>query len=172
MADFLPAFEKMILNEGGYRLTHISGDRGGQTYAGIARNAWAKWEGWSAIDRGETPSADLVRSFYREHFWSALQGDALVSAPVAQTLFDFAVNAGVRTAVILAQTVVGVTPDGNLGPKTLVALNAADAEKFILAYALAKIARYAQIVTKDRSQQKFLLGWVNRTLGSLKELAA
>ena len=37
MADFAPAFEKMIHDEGGYQLTDIPGDRGGQTYAGIAR---------------------------------------------------------------------------------------------------------------------------------------
>ena len=36
MADFDPAFDKMIRNEGGFKLTNIAGDRGGQTYAGIA----------------------------------------------------------------------------------------------------------------------------------------
>lgn len=34
MALFDPAFDKMIRNEGGFKLTHIEGDRGGQTYAG------------------------------------------------------------------------------------------------------------------------------------------
>ena len=38
MATFDPAFDKMIRNEGGFKLTNIAGDRGGQTYAGIARN--------------------------------------------------------------------------------------------------------------------------------------
>ena len=31
MADFNPAFEKMIHDEGGFQLTNIPGDRGGQT---------------------------------------------------------------------------------------------------------------------------------------------
>lgn len=39
MADFLPAFEEVVLNEGGYKLTDIKQDRGGQTYAGI--DEWA-----------------------------------------------------------------------------------------------------------------------------------
>jgi len=47
-------------------------------------------------------------------------------------------------------------------------INDADPEKFVLEYALAKIARYRDIVTRDRVQQKFLLGWINRTLNGLK----
>ena len=31
MADFLPAFERMLVNEGGYRLVKVAGDNGGLT---------------------------------------------------------------------------------------------------------------------------------------------
>lgn len=164
MAEFLPAFERMILNEGGYKLHTVAGDRGGMTYAGIARKRWPDWAGWSVIDHGDRPDAESVRRFYRAYFWQPVQGDGIVSQRIAQTLFDFGVNAGTKTAVVLAQSVLGVTPDGVVGPKTLTAINSADEDKFLLAYALAKVARYAQIVTRDRSQGKFLLGWINRTL--------
>ena len=73
-------------------------------------------------------------------------------------------NAGVATAVKLAQIVVGTTPDGKFGPKTAAAVNAADPDLFMARYALAKIARYAAIVSKDSSQRAFLLGWINRAL--------
>jgi lysozyme family protein len=164
MAEFLPAFERMITNEGGYRMHTVAGDRGGMTYAGIARKRWPDWTGWRAIDDGEQPEAEMVRRFYRVYFWTQVQGSDISSQEVAQTLFDFAVNAGVKTAVILAQSVAGTTPDGVMGPKTLGAINAADPDKFRLAYGMAKMARYAQIVTRDPSQRKFLLGWLNRTL--------
>lgn len=164
MADFLPAFEKVIVAEGGYLLHEVAGDRGGMTYAGISRKNWPDWEGWRVLDAGGTPEAEQVRQFYRQHFWAPLQGDAIQSQEIAQTLFDFSVNAGVRTAVILAQTVVGTTPDGKLGPKTLAALNAAEPGLFMARYALAKIARYCEIVRRDRTQGKFLLGWVSRAL--------
>lgn len=164
MADFLPAFEKMIRREGGYVLHKVDGDRGGQTYAGISRNAWPQWAGWKAIDDGETPESALVRAFYQSNFWFAIHGDKISDQSIAETVFDFAVNAGVKTAAMLAQTVVGATPDGKIGPVTLAAVNAQTSEKFVMAYALAKIARYAAIVRRDRSQQKFLLGWVNRAL--------
>ena len=164
MANFLTAFESMIRNEGGYKLHTVAGDRGGMTYAGIARNFHPRWPGWSAIDQGEIPETELVRQFYQENFWAAIQGDWIIHQTVARSLFDFAVNAGVTTAVRLAQIVAGTTPDGKMGPKTVAALNALDPEKFVLSFALAKLARYRDIVNKDRTQQKFLLGWVNRTL--------
>ena len=83
---------------------------------------------------------------------------------IAESLFSFAVNAGQGTAIKLAQIVVGVTPDGAIGPKTLMAINGIDTDYFRAAFALAKITRYRDIVQRDRSQIKFLLGWINRTL--------
>lgn len=164
MADFLPAFEKVLVNEGGYALHNVADDKGGMTYAGIARNRWPNWAGWSVIDAGGEPQADLVRGFYRAHFWTAMRLDEVADQRVAQMLFDFGVNAGTGTAVKLAQIVVGTTPDGRMGPKTLAALNAYDPALFVAVYTLAKIGRYRDIVRKDRSQLKFLVGWINRSL--------
>jgi len=163
MADFLPAYEAMIRNEGGYVLSTIAGDRGGMTYAGIARNMNPQWPGWVNIDNGDQVPAQMVREFYRSTFWNPIRGDELVHQSTAQSIFDFNVNTG-RPARVLAQIVVGVTPDGAFGPRTVQALNAYDPDKFVMAYALAKVARYRDIVTRDRTQQKFLLGWINRTL--------
>lgn len=164
MADFLPAFESMVVNEGGYVLSNVQEDKGGQTFAGIARNRWPNWAGWSVIDAGGVPQADLVRGFYRANFWNPLRLDDVTDQSVARTLFDFGVNAGTGTAAKLAQIVVGTTPDGSIGPKTLSAINATDPQLFLARYALAKLARYRDIATKDKSQRIFLLGWVNRLL--------
>lgn len=163
MADFLPAYEAMIRNEGGYVLHDVPGDRGGMTYTGIARKMNPQWPGWALIDRGAEVPAQLVREFYKANYWNPIQGDQITSQVIAQTIFDFHVNAG-AVARKLAQLVVGATPDGAIGPKTLAALNAYDPDRFVMAYALAKIARYRDIVSRDRSQLKFLLGWINRTL--------
>lgn len=167
MADFFPAYEAMIIDEGGYKLHTVAGDRGGQTYAGIARNYHPDWPGWVWIGKGEIPPAQLVRDFYRLQFWDPLRCGEIKQQSIAATLFNFAVNAGVGTASKLAQAVVGATPDGKIGPKSLEALNAMHPERFAAAFALAKLARYAQICNLDRSQSKFLLGWVNRTLRGL-----
>lgn len=164
MAEFLPAFERMIVNEGGYVLHTVKDDRGGMTYAGIARAFHPHWPGWRVIDQGETPPADLVRQFYRSNFWHPLRLDEVEHQDVAGNIFDFGVNAGLGTAAKLAQLVAGTTPDGKIGAKTLQALNTIDPDLFVARYALAKIARYRDIVAKNRTQQRFLIGWLNRTL--------
>lgn len=164
MADFLQSFERTLINEGGYVLHNVKHDRGGQTYAGIARNAWPKWHGWKYIDNGDTPPAEAVHGFYRTNFWEPLRLTEVASQDVAHNVYDFAVNAGVATSAKLAQIVVGVTPDGRFGPKTLGAINAAQPDLFVARFALAKLARYEQIVSRDRTQGKFLLGWVRRVL--------
>ena len=46
-------------------------------------------------------------------------------------------------------------------------INGCDPELFALKYALAKVSRYAEICNRDRTQSKFLLGWINRTLKEL-----
>lgn len=166
MADFAQAFERMIRDEGGYVLHDVPGDRGGQTYAGIARNMQPKWPGWAFVDRKETPPSQMVRDFYKANFWDDMHGDQITSERMASNIFNFYVNTG-RPAKVLAQIAVGATPDGAFGPTTVALLNAADPEKFILAYTLAKIARYRDIVARNREQGKFLLGWVSRSLNGL-----
>ena len=53
MAQFEPAFEQMIRDEGGYVLHEVPGDTGGMTYAGIARNKNPQWNGWALVDKKE-----------------------------------------------------------------------------------------------------------------------
>lgn len=167
MADFSPAFERMIQNEGGYQLVDVQADRGGQTYAGIARNFYPNWPGWRYIDNKDFQNLELsslVRDFYQAQFWEKTSGENITDQVIAESIFDFGVNAGASTAVKLAQIVVGTVPDGRIGPVTLEKLNNIDAAQFVMKYAIAKITRFAEICNKDKTQTKFLLGWINRTI--------
>lgn len=161
--SFETAYDKMIIDEGGYILHTIPGDAGGTTYAGIARNKNPQWEGWTFIDNKETPPTELVREFYKTNFWDRIKGEEL-NPIIANSIFNFAVNAGVSVAVKLAQIVAKTAPDGVIGAKTITALNGMSEELFIAHYALAKIARYRDIIQRDRTQIKFMLGWLNRAL--------
>jgi len=167
MADFGPAFEEMIRDEGGYQLTDIPGDKGGVTYAGIAKTQNPDWKGWAFIDRKETPPSQMVRDFYKGKFWDAVCGDRISDQRIAASIFNFYVNTG-KPAKTIAQMIVGATPDGSFGDETINKLNAADPSQFVMAYALGKIARYCKICTVDKTQSKFLLGWVNRALKGIK----
>lgn len=168
MADFAPAYERTILNEGGYMLHDVPGDKGGLTYAGIARKKNPQWVGWAYIDRGDTPPTQMVRDFYFAGWWTPLRLNDVQNQRVAETLYDFAINSSgygkPAVAAKLAQLVVGVAPDGVFGPKTVAALNAYNPELFLARYALVKLARYRDIVRKDKTQIKFLMGWINRLL--------
>ena len=169
MANFVLAFEQMIKDEGGYVLHEVPGDTGGSTYAGIARNKNPHWDGWAAVDIKDFASATpLVRDFYKREFWDKMKGDDIASDEVASSIFNFGVNAGMGMAVKMAQIVVNATPDGGIGAKTIELLNQQNGADFRKSYALAKVARYAEICNRNREQSKFLLGWVNRTLAGLK----
>ena len=170
MAIFDPAYEKMICNEGGYISHNIENDRGGQTYAGIARAFHGDWKGWAFIDRQDIDNPNLtsmVYDFYRVKFWNRIKGDEILSQRSCETIFDFSVNAGIRTSIKIAQIVIGSTPDGIMGPKSLKKINDYNEELFVSQYSLAKVARYAEIVNRDKSQSKFLLGWINRILSDI-----
>lgn len=173
MAAFSVAFNRTMKNEGGYVLHEVVGDRGGMTFAGIARKYNSSWAGWSLVDAGDRDSAALKKSvaeFYFNNYFNACGLKNIKSQAVANVVYDFAVNAGVRTAVHLVQQSVGVVADGIVGARTLAAINTVGSDEFIARYALAKVARYAAIVNRDRSQGKFLLGWINRTLRDLESL--
>ncbi|WP_144394092.1 glycoside hydrolase family 108 protein [Pleionea sediminis] len=169
MALFDICYEKTILNEGGYKLHKVPFDRGGLTYAGISQKYHPDWRGWEYVtsEHNQTHLMPLVKEFYQNKFWNVIKGDYIDSQEMADTIYDFAVNAGCRTAIKLSQIVVGCTPDGIVGPNTLNALNSFHPEIFLSNYALAKVQRYMEICKRDTTQSKFLLGWLNRSIGAL-----
>lgn len=170
MAEFIKAYQGVLQNEGVYSLDPT--DTGGETILGISRNNWPLWAGWKIVDRLSSPKEmatnpelqNLVQQFYLNNFWNPIKGDDIDSQVIASSIFDFAVNSGVKTSVKLAQETVGVTADGIIGANTLRAINSVDERLFIAEFKLAKIGRYCDIVGKNASQLKYLRGWVLRAL--------
>lgn len=172
MAEFQPALRFTLQDEGGYANT--PGDKGGETYEGIARNFWPHWLGWQVIDaskdssgvpHGLAQNADLqadVEAFYRAQFWPG-SFDHLVSQSIASKLFDECVNMGMAHGVkCLQQAVGGLAVDGGFGPKTLAAVNAQSEAHLLPAFVQSLMARYRAIVAGDPGQAKFLAGWLTR----------
>ena len=176
MAEFTTAFQLVIAHEGGY--SNDPDDPGGETYKGVARKIFSKWDGWLKIDTWKRQTGfpanldkdiDLqqnVVDFYRVNFWDKMNGDNISIQKVAESIFDFGVNAGIGTSVSLAQMVVQADPDGVLGQHSVDAINGFDPEYFIAAFTVAKIARYISIVKKRPTSQKYFYGWTCRALGA------
>jgi len=176
MADFQVSYRVVHGNEGGY--ANHGKDKGGETYAGIARNYHPEWTGWVAIDAWKaangTPRTgaflsvsgllDDVVAFYKAG-WNDLKGSAIQSQPVATLLYDFATNSGraVRVAQgVLVQLGYPLKIDGKVGPQTLAAINAADPVVFHNKLKAARIAYVKQLVENDPSQAVFLPEWLRR----------
>ncbi len=161
MANFDQAVVKTIAREGGARFTETPGDAGGATKFGISKRAYPQLD---IANLTEQQAKDI----YRADYWNAVHGDDISAQVAAENVFDTAVNMGVSRAVKLAQMALGVQPvDGVAGPQTIQAINNADSDRFIADYTLAKIARYVSLCNNNRSQSKFLLGWLNRAMGAL-----
>ena len=148
MAQFKLAQEKTSAIEGKY--ANVPGDRGGETYRGVARKRWPSWPGWVVIDQLKPADGfprnlelhvglqGMVEQFYREHFWDPLAGDSIVVQEVADELYDTGVNQGVEVAAVYLQQALNalalprdtdpplcddLIEDGDVSTKTLTALN-------------------------------------------------
>ena len=171
VADFKRHIEPLIVKEGGYTDHTVKGDRGGRTYAGIASASNPDWPGWQYLDSGQHPPKELVHQIYKRKYWDSMRLDDIPNEIVASVLFSSCVLSGPATATRLAQTVADARVDGAMGPNTVRAVNGVDPEKFVLAFSLARIARFSRIVMKNPAQRKFFLGWCNRVLNEAAEAA-
>ncbi|HTJ50683.1 MAG TPA: glycosyl hydrolase 108 family protein [Cyclobacteriaceae bacterium] len=176
MALFEDALKKTLLNEGGY--VNDPDDPGGETYKGVARKIFSKWDGWQIVDslkqQSGFPSSldrnselqNQIHDFYKVNFWDRISGDDIANQNVAFSIFDFGVNAGVTTSAILAQHVVDANPDGAIGTNTVKAINAMDPEFFLASFTIAKIVRYVGIANKKPASRKYFFGWVSRAVNN------
>ena len=164
----------MLTHEGGY--SNDPDDRGKETYKGISRANHNNWSGWSIIEKlkgkSDFPSIldkdvelqKQVELFYLYEFWLPLKADQIQNQINADSIFDFAVNAGIITCVQLAQSIIGTKTDGVIGVITLTKINTIDPKHFQAAITVGKIAYYMYIIKKRPTNKKFLHGWIIRSL--------
>lgn len=182
MADFIKEFEILDKIEGGY--TNNPKDRGKETYKGISRKSHPDWSGWKIIDsmkkavnfpKNLDANKDLqnsVKNFYKKEYWDAISGDNINNQRVAGCVFDFAVHAGIKISAKLIQGLVNAKQDGDIGPKTLAAINNnPDPAEIVEDLTIKHLQYYAAICKKNRSQRGFFFGWTLRALSKLEEAA-
>lgn len=200
MAEFLTAHRLTMGEEGGYAFN--PDDEGGETYKGCARKFWGHLPLWKIIDhhlsklpprpkyswREGSPyrawvarvnavlAADQnlqekILTFYRIVFWAENRLMDIRDQRVANWLYDHAMNGGGR-GIAWMQTAAGVKADGDIGPKTIAAINAADPVA-ILGRAEDEAAIYRlQRANEKPSQIGHLPSWLKRDGLSQQEIRA
>lgn len=167
--------------EGGY--VNDPKDAGGETYKGISRRANPDWAGWSIVDASKRASNNisavgidaalvnntilkgLVADLYYKKYYVPVMA---FKAPerVIDKMFDTGVNMGPGAAIRLAQSVIGASVDGSIGPKTLASkdiyFNHASVDTFLTSFCKAQENFYRDIIARKPDQAKFLNGWLRR----------
>jgi lysozyme family protein len=154
--NFDDAFTRLLGHEGGF-VDHPR-DPGGATNWGISQRSY--------------PGEDIrnltqarAKEIYRRDFWGPAGCDAAPEA-LRFALFDFAVNSGVSRAVRTLQEVVGETPDGKLGPRTLQAMQSMPAHRLAARFYGARLEFMAGLPT----WASFGKGWARRVAAELRAL--
>lgn len=177
--SFKKSFDEMLNLElsSPYNALHKNKWENGYTFMGVYEGAHPSWKGWELIYRTlelykdlEKASyecyqniflIDLVEKFYKENFWDKLRLDELKSNRIADLIFKFAVNVGIKRAVRYAQMIANVRLDGIIGANTINALNSLDSGYFEERYK-AEFIKFYEGLAKDNYYKYFLKGWRNR----------
>ncbi|MBV9735794.1 MAG: hypothetical protein JO209_07770 [Acidisphaera sp.] len=159
---FAAAFADVIGAEGGY--TDDPADPGNWTGGACGRGV-CRGTNWG-ISAAAYPTLDIAglsedaaQAIYRRDYWAPLQADAL-PPPLALLVFDAAVNNGVGRAARWLQTAAGVAADGQVGPRTLAAVQAQSGNGAALCaeFQAQRLVYMAALPT----WRSFGLGWARR----------
>ena len=156
-SNFFKSLDMVLKHEGGF-VDHPE-DPGGATNKGITHKTYSDFLGRPLEDVDELKNIpdEHVQLIYKQGYWDKVKGDDLPSG-VDFAIFDWAVNSGPGRAAKALQKAVGATQDGAIGPKTLEAVEAADAAETVKAVADEREAFYRGLRTFDT----FGKGWLRR----------
>lgn len=163
MAQFEPAFDRLMQHEGGY--VFDPHDPGGETFCGISRVFWPHWGGWPIVDAikatGFNPRLSRLKfkvmEFYRANYWRKL--GLIADQRLAYAVLDTVVQFGVRGTQAI-QGMVGVDRDGIIGMQTVTAINnSVGLLEQIVAWR-KQLRR--EVIAANPSQARFAKGWEAR----------
>lgn len=175
MALFLPAFEALIVNEGGF--SNHEKDPGGATQYGISLRflqslgTYGDIDKNGIVDEGDIKLIDLdfSKDTYKKYFWDNNRYGDISFQGVATKIFDMAVNMGsVRANKLLQEACNYVSSDeylkvdGVVGSKTLGIINKVDASMMQNLLGCLSSNYYLRICEGNSSLKVFLKGWLAR----------
>lgn len=179
MASLRKSFDFAMEFEGGGVTHTVTGDPGGTTKWGLSQRANPD------LDIANLTKAQAIE-VYRERYWNPRRLGELESQLMADEIFEFAINSdpafsnrgqAIRAAQLAANDVfiADMDPqrldvDGQMGPKTVAALNSIGYEGEDSLHVLAWDARFNiyQLIRyrslRRELTKRFLLGWSRRVV--------
>lgn len=141
-------------------------DPGGATQCGVTIGTYRSWCKKAGLP---VPTVDQLRkipyahwlSVFRSLFWDICCADQLKCTPVAWLLVDWVWASGPKVIKDF-QRILGVTPDGKIGPVTLAAANKQDGECLFNSLMSARHTYISKCVIRNSRLKKFENGWRRR----------
>lgn len=120
LSTFDQAYQDMRGFEGGY--SNHPKDAGGKTMSGVTQDTYNGYLAKKGLPPKDVRSIseDETYDLYKTLFWDSNSLDDLPPR-IARALFDFTLNTPYGVAPKEFQRIVGASPDGKIGPKTILA---------------------------------------------------
>jgi len=148
--------DHVLESEGGY--VNDKDDAGGETNLGISKKAYPDLD-------IKNLSIDQAKQIYYEDYWVPSKAEQLPNQ-LREVYFDMVVNFGRRGAAkVLQQACNGkntykIKEDGLVGSATIGACKNLEPDR-LRAY---RVLKFAKIVIRKPSQEKFWFGWFRRAV--------
>lgn len=153
MAEFSPAIEIVLKNEGGY--VNDPQDPGGETNFGISKASHPN------VDIKNLSKEDAKYIYYNE-YWLPNRLNEIQNQNVANFALDTLVHHGQGARILqdAVNTSGGDTiPDNKMGPHTIASINAQSPAYYLQNAIKGRIAYMEKLAQNDPSLGKFLTGW-------------
>ena len=165
MADVKLLTPKILKWEGGF--VNDPTDHGGATNKGVTIATWKKC-GYDKDGDGDIDVDDIrlltvndATLVLKKYYWDRWKADWIVNQSVADILVDWVWGSG-KWGIIIPQRILYLKEDGIVGNNTLNAVNNVEPAKFHQQIKQAREKFLQDIVARDKSQSRFIQGWLNR----------
>lgn len=172
MSNFNDAIPTVLRHEG--KFENNSADPGGVTNYGISLR-WLKSQGLFdelVIEEGDKTQDEVqviknmtvaeASGFFKAWWWDKYQYGNFNAQNLATKIFDTSVNLGPPRTHRMLQVILGVVPDGVLGPKSFAEANAMSPSVLVVKFQTAQAQFYRDLVARNPKLEEFLAGWLNR----------
>lgn len=164
MADIKKLSPIIAKFEGGF--VNDKTDKGGATNMGVTIGTWRQL-GHDKDGDGDIDVIDirLLNSndfaLVLKRYWDKWSADGIKNQSVANLLVDWYWCSG-TPGIKKPQVILGLIADGQVGPKTLAAVNAANQKDLFDKVYKSREKFLNDIVKNNPAQKKFIKGWLNR----------